>query len=404
MNKISARCQREANAKFYYASQRMSKETKIIKFSAYMISIVPILLSFIPIPGDKQSLVFIATMFSFCLSILLEFTSSFMNNHKEKSILLNQLYESEITGTTFSKIEYDREMTNDLHELAIRKSALGMAGKTSYHYVDVPDEIEDKYGYLYLCRTKAAATNYLMSRMYAIYYAILAVLIILFISFSFVKNDTFEFLQLIIQFYPLVLPIIRNITASRKTMKNCTKLSADIDNFFADGDDTSVRLNRFIYYAQTLEFETMLSAPAIYSVFYKIFNKGLTILENGVTKRFIRAMRELQKEAGRITTRELNKEIVLDSEKTQLKLIKTPSKPIQIENTKTESKTKTPKSKAAKPKTTKVEKQDNKPKTTKVNSTKAKSTTKVDKKVSTPKKTEKKVTDSKKKTKTTSKK
>ena len=289
MNKVTSRCQKESCAKFYYASKVMQKESKLIKLIAYTISIIPIVLSFLPIPGDKQALVFATTMISFGLTLFLEFLSTFLSNHKEKSILLGQYYESEISGCMFSKIEYDREETNELNELAIRKSATKMANLTSYHAENVPDAVEDKYSYLYLCRIKSASTYYLMSRMYAIYIIILTMLIVAFTSIAFVKNDTFQFLQLIIQFYPLVLPIIRNITSSRKTMRYCAKISADIDNFFADGDDSTMRLARFIYYVQNIEFEMLMASPARYIIFYKLFHRGLGTLERGVTKRFISA-------------------------------------------------------------------------------------------------------------------
>ncbi len=294
MNKVAKLCQQEKNAKFYYASQRMFFESKLIKVFAYLLSIVPIVLSLIK-AIDNKTLVFVATMISFSLTLILEFTSSFLNNHKEKSILLNQLYQASITGTTFSKVQYDREMTNKLNELAIRKAASKMSNLTDYNEVNVPEEIDDKYSYLYLCRLNAASTNYLMSRMYAFYVVALIFVIVLFISFSFVKNDTYEFLQLIIQFYPLVLPIIRNIASSQKTMKYCTKISADIDNYFAEGNNSNEELARFIYYAQNIEFESMVASPAKYSIFSKVHKHGLKILEKGVTKRFIEATMSLTK-------------------------------------------------------------------------------------------------------------
>ena len=299
MNKVFLRCKKESCAKFYYSSKAMQTESKAVKLVAYFISIIPIALSLLPIPGDKTTLVFATTMISFGLTLFLEFISTFLSNHKEKSILLGQLYEAEISGCTFSKIEYDREMTNELNELAIRKSANKMSKTSDYHTENVPEEIEDRYSYLYLCRTKSASTYYLMSRMFAIYVAILCLLITLFISIAFIKNNTFQFLQLIIQFYPLLLPIIRNITSSRKTMRYCAKLSADIDNFLADGDDSNMRLARFVYYVQNIEFEMLMASPARYVIFYKLFKKGLKNLEKGVTKRFISAERGMYKLTGK---------------------------------------------------------------------------------------------------------
>ena len=93
--------------------------------------------------------------------------------------------------------------------------------------------------------------------------------------------------MLIIQFYPLILPIIRNIASSQKTMRYCTKISADIDNYFANKNTSNEELARFIYYTQNLEFECLMASPAKYNIFYKAFNRGLKILEKGVTKRFI---------------------------------------------------------------------------------------------------------------------
>ena len=82
-------------------------------------------------------------------------------------------------------------------------------------------------------------------------------------------------------------------------MKYCAKLSADIDNFLADGDDSNMRLARYIYYVQNIEFEMLMASPARYGVFYKLFGKGLKNLEKGVTKRFISAERGMYKLTGK---------------------------------------------------------------------------------------------------------
>ena len=316
MNKVEERSQKENNIKFYRASHRMFLETKAIKIVTYLLSSVPILMSFIS--AINSDIVFIATMASFGLTIFLEFAASFLSAHKEKAIMLNQLYETEITGVNFSKIEYDREMTNDLNELAIRKSGLKALDKNN-HKVVVPQEIEDRYAYLYLVRQEAAKTNYLMSRMFGIYVAALVMIIILFVSLSFVKSDSKEFLQLIIQFYPITIPVIRNISACTKTQKKCAKISADIDNFFADGDDTIERLARFFYYIQNIEFETKMGAPAKYAIFPKMFARGLRVLEKGVATRYIEAIAELKKKAlilkGAVNVRTSREEILTKKER-----------------------------------------------------------------------------------------
>lgn len=312
MNRVSIRCKRDGNAKFFYASRKMTLETKIVKVTAFILSLIPIILSIAPIPGVNETLVFSTTMASFGLTLLLEFMSSFVSNHKEKSVLLNQLYETSITDTPFSKIEYDREMTNELNELAIRKGAPKMNKVPEYNNVEVPQEVEDKYGYLYLCRKNSANMYYLMSRMYAIYIFWLLVVLAAFTTFAIVKQgETKDFFQLIIQFYPLVLPIVKNINASRKTMRHCAKVSADIDNFFADGDDSVMRRARFVYYVQNIEYEAYMDSPVRYAIFYKLFKRGLRHLENGVTMRFIEAEKELEKKSSMNRSRIIYRDLEL---------------------------------------------------------------------------------------------
>ena len=124
---------------------------------------------------------------------------------------------------------------------------------------------------------------------------------------------------MIIQFYPVTIPIIRNISACVKTRKKCAKISADIDNFFADGDDSIERLARFFYYIQNIEFETKMGAPARYAIFPKIFAHGLRVLEKGVARRYIAAIAELKKKAlilnGAVSLRKSRAEILTRKER-----------------------------------------------------------------------------------------
>lgn len=297
MNKVSVRCQKQASAKFYYASKRMFAELKILKVLLYILAIVPVVLQFIPAVNSNEVMSFAYTVISFALTILNEVLSAFFNNHKESAILEHQLYESEITGSTFSKIEYDRESTNSLNELAIRKGlpkmhSLEESGK-KYHISKVPDDISDDYSYLYLCRLSAAKTNYLLSRIFVFYAILLGIVICIFTACIFWKQNTADYLKLIIGFYPLVNPFIKNCASCKKTQKNCVKICADIDNFFADGDASIERLARFYYYTQNIEFEMMVNKPAIYNIFPAMFKRGLAILEDGVTIRFMEAINEL---------------------------------------------------------------------------------------------------------------
>ena len=187
-----------------------------------------------------------------------------------------------------------------------------------YKTIQVNNEISDEYTYLYLCRANAATAKYLMSRMFYIYIMLLIATVTVFTSFAFIKNDTKDFLQLIIQFYPLVIPIIKNINGCSKTMKYCSKIDADIDNFFADGDDSVERLARFQYYVQNIEFEMLNAAPARYAIFPFIFKRGMRILSIGVTKRFVEAIEELKKKAllstGGVSIRAFKKEILTKKE------------------------------------------------------------------------------------------
>ena len=338
MNRVAANCKKESNAKFYYASQKMFLESKALKITSFIITIIPIILS-LATKGGHNTAVFVTTMISFAFAVTLELLSSFTTTHKERSVLLRQLYSAGITGSTFSKIEYDREQTNFLNELAIRKAEAVISTVKDFHVENVPKEIDDKYAYLYICRTNAASNNYLMSRMYAFYIASLVLIVGLFISFAFVKNNTFEFLQLIIQFYPLILPVIRNINSCHKATKYYIKISADIDNYFASKNKSSEKRARFISYIQGLEFEAMRENPEKYKIFEKMFSGGLKKLNRGVTNRFIDAVEVFDgKKITRIDPFPLK--VKKDKKEQKTKKIK-----LDEEKTKTQNKTKDKKTK-----------------------------------------------------------
>ncbi len=294
MNKVELRCQRESSAKFHYASVKMFTELKILKVLLYILAIVPVVLQLIPKVSSNAAISFLYTLISFFITVLSEVLSSFMTKHKKNAILEYQLYESEITGSTFSKIEYDRESTNSLNELGIRKGLSKARKAKSLHIVEVPEDISDDYSYLYLCRKNAATTNFLLGRMFVIYMLFIVLILVGFAGCMFLKNNTFEYLQLIIGFYPLVLPLIKDSLACKEAQRGCVKICADIDNFFADGDDSIERLARFYYYTQNIEFEMMNDRPPMYSLFNKMFKRGINILQDGVTYRFKDAVSELK--------------------------------------------------------------------------------------------------------------
>lgn len=359
MNKVSKRCLKESSAKFYYASTRMFSELKIIKIALYILAIVPVVLQLIPNTSETMSLV--CTLASFALTIINEVSSSILKNHKEKAILLNQLYEAEITGSTFSKIEYDMEMTNELNELAIRKGMSEMKQieekGEAYHVVDVDETITDDYTYLYLCRKETAKTNYLLSRMFVIYSLVLVAILLAFCICIFFESSTANYLKLIISFYPLIIPIIRNCSSCKETESKCNKICADIDTYFSSGDSSIPRLTRFYYYVQNMEFEMMSNRPAVYKVFSKMFSTGLANLESGVTTRFINSQSELiAKSKGLVST--TTKDLITKSDVDYVKIVereelrKKKEREKQKEETKQEAETKsiTNKEEVSKPK------------------------------------------------------
>lgn len=293
-NKVKERCQREEIAKFYYTAQKMFSELRISRGILYVVAIIPVVLAFIPATATAA---FILSIISFLLSLLNEALSSFSSEYKKKAIMEYQLYETGITGSDFAKIEYDRETTNELNELAIRKGLPQMRGREKLHEPYVPDDISDDYSYIYLCRKGAATTKYLLSRVFYIYFAFLILLAVGFVFAILAMNEPIEYMTLLITSYPLVSPIIKACGKCKECMKECTKMCADIDNFFADGDLSYERLARMYYYVQTLEFEMMTIRPAIYGLYSRMFKKGTEDLEEGVTSRFQSAIVELKGKA-----------------------------------------------------------------------------------------------------------
>jgi hypothetical protein len=293
MNKVKDRSLTESALKFKYASESSYRLAKILKLGLYLLAIISVVMSQI---GALKQIGFAMTILSFAITIITDLTGQLRSNIVESAILEKQLFEIEITGSTFSKIEYDREMTNKLQELAIRKG-LSKAKSTKVKHIPVlvPDHVSDDYSYLYLVRIEAAKRNYILSRFFYIYAMLLVGIVLIFITLaSLRKAETKDFLQLIIGFYPLLKPIITNMSASKKAATNYVKICADIDNFFADGDDSLERLARFYYYVQNLEFEALSNCPTMYAMLQAPFKHGQQVLVRGVSERFIEATYELK--------------------------------------------------------------------------------------------------------------
>jgi hypothetical protein len=293
MNKVKDRSLTESALKFKYASESSYRLAKILKLGLYLLAIISVVMSQI---GALKQIGFAMTILSFAITIITDLTGQLRSNIVESAILEKQLFEIEITGSTFSKIEYDREMTNKLQELAIRKGlSKAKSTKTKHIPVLVPDHVSDDYSYLYLVRIEAAKRNYILSRFFYIYAMLLVGIVLIFITLaSLRKAETKDFLQLIIGFYPLLKPIITNMSASKKAATNYVKICADIDNFFADGDDSLERLARFYYYVQNLEFEALSNCPTMYAMLQAPFKHGQQVLVRGVSERFIEATYELK--------------------------------------------------------------------------------------------------------------
>ena len=295
MNNVAERSLQESNLRIKFASKKLFFESKLSKLLLYFIAIIPIFITFYPAFKDIPNVSFISTIVSFSITIISELTSQFLSNHKEKAILERQFYECSVTGGTFSKMEYDREYINDLNELAIRKGMPKLLKSKHKPFDYVPEDIPDEYSYLYIVRLDSAKNNYLLGRMFYIYVIILSIIVAIFTSLALFEGETTSYLRLIIGFYPLVVPIIRNLSGCKKTCEYCAKISADIDNFFADGDTSLERLARFNYYVQNLEFEMLLNRPVMYKTMIAPFKHGENILSQGVTSRFKDSIVELKR-------------------------------------------------------------------------------------------------------------
>ena len=292
MNKVKTRCADLNCAKFHYGSKQMFFELKIFKFILYSLNIIPVAICFLPTSDNNVKIA--CSLVSFGLTLLNEVFSQLIADFKEKAILLQQLYESTITGSTFSKIEYDRESTNEMHELGIRKGNPRFFKAKKVHIVDVPEDISDDYSYLYIARQTAAKTRFLLSRQFYFYMILLAVIATVLVFATTFIGDTQYSLYYIICFWPLIVPHIRNASSCKKASRQCVKICADIDNFFADGDDSIERLARFYFYVQNIEFEMMVMKPIIFKIIEKLCSRQIRTLSQGVTYRFKEAITELK--------------------------------------------------------------------------------------------------------------
>ena len=104
MNRVYERSQRDSSAKFYYSSQKLFREVKAIKLTLYLLSMVPIILSFTPVNeikiGDTNiDVTFVATMIAFLLNIIAELAS-------------NNLCSAFVVGTDIAESKKALELAN----------------------------------------------------------------------------------------------------------------------------------------------------------------------------------------------------------------------------------------------------------------------------------------------------
>lgn len=291
MNKVAERCKKDGCAKFFYASKKMFFELKVVKLVLYFLNVVPVVICFLPTSDSTVKLICSCISFGFTLINLI--VGALLSSYKEKAIMEQQLYEATITGSSFSKIEYDRECTNDMHELAIRKGLPAMKKAKTTPITSVPQDINDDYSFLYICRVNAAKTRYVLSREFYAYLLSLAVIAVVFVIVNF-QAASGQMIYTLVCCWSLITPLINNCTASRRCLRQCAKICADIDNFFADGDCSVERLARFYYYVQNIEFEMLLNRPVKFKVFEKMCKRGTNALTDGVTQRFKEAIVELK--------------------------------------------------------------------------------------------------------------
>lgn len=297
MNNVLEKENKERNIQIYRGSKKMFKETKIARAILYLINFVPLALVFSQdlFQSDEATanlIKFSSSAVSLILNILTELLSNIIANHKEEAVLLAQLFETEITGNTLSKMEYDRETTNELYELAIRKGTLKKEKKFKGAY-DVPQEIDEKYTFLFINRYIAAETRYLLGKLQIIFGVIITAASVAFI-FWLSGMDMAQAVYYIVCFWSVFIPIVRNFTKCTKNKKQCVKMSADIDNFFADGDDSKERLERFNFYVQSLSFEMRNNLVIIPSSLRWFLSYQIKVLDVGVTNRFIEAIYQFE--------------------------------------------------------------------------------------------------------------
>ncbi|MBD5632057.1 MAG: hypothetical protein HDP34_02350 [Clostridia bacterium] len=297
MNRVLENEKKERNIQIYRSSKKMFTEAKISKIFLYLVNFIPLILIFtqgffITDEATANLVKFTSSAVSIILNVLTELISNIVANHKEKAVLLAQLFETEITGTTLTKMEYDRELTNELFEIAIRKGTLKKEKKYTGAY-DVPQEISDKYAFMFINRYIAAENRFLLDKLQIVYGILITAISIGFVFWLSNMSMT-EALYYIVCFWSVFIPIVRNFAKCAKNKRQCVKISADIDNYLADGDDSKEKLQRFNSYIQSISFEMRNNLVSLPNTLRWLLSYQIKVLDVGVTNRFIEAVYQFE--------------------------------------------------------------------------------------------------------------
>lgn len=316
-NDVALLSRNPSNARIIAAANTMLAQARTINVTLYIFAWIPLIASFIiPYFADAKYS-YICSFISLFISILTQVLSTSMNSHKERAVLVTQLYEANITSTTLARIEYDRESTNEANEYALRKGNRFNMEKLKSYY-QVPLSLPNKYCYLYTQRIKVSEDRYMLGKnriflaamMFIIGIGISAVIVLLNTVFKPKDFSNFEtILPLIISLYPVLVPVITSFTEAAASNKRAIKIAADIDNYFADHDKSMARLERFNYYIQALMYEYRVKLKPIPLIIKKLAARKLKVVRLGCTERFMQSTMELEgnKNVGKMLNGSYNK-------------------------------------------------------------------------------------------------
>ncbi|HBD06431.1 MAG TPA: hypothetical protein DCY93_03360 [Firmicutes bacterium] len=309
-NEVASLSRNPANARIIAAASTMLMQTRAINIALYLSAWVPLIASFFV--DAKFS--YVCSCISLLINILTQVLSTAMNAHKERAILVTQLYYANITSMTYSRIEYDRESTNEANEYASRKGNKFNMAKYR-NYCSVPLSLPNKYCYLYLQRIRVAEDKYLLGKN-RIFLAIMMFLVgigitaMIIVMNTVVHADNFiAIFAQVISLYPVVIPIITSFTEAAASSKRCVKIAADIDNYFAEHNKANDRFERFNYYIQSLMFEYLVKLRPIPLFLKKLSSRRLKTLRLGCSERFIQATIDYEgnKKLGKMINGSFNK-------------------------------------------------------------------------------------------------